>query len=144
MEPLSYIPCILAARCGALDLLTYAHEQGCGLRHVCTYAARHGHLECLKYAHEHGGKWGMLTCCDAARGGHWDCLRYAYERGCPYPVELRPTIVQQVLMPKWRNLVKARGICMFWLGETCVSTCAPEGAGRKRDRAAFEAEFVVL
>ena len=37
--------------------------------------------------------------------------------------------------------VRTRGVGMYWLGCATETACAPGGAGRKRDRAAFEAEF---
>jgi hypothetical protein len=45
------------------------------------------------------------------------------------------------LAERWtlvRNMVHARGVCMFWLEQTQVHLCAPGGEGRKRDREAFE------
>jgi len=35
-----------------------------------------------------------------------------------------------------------RKISFYWLGLAMKTACAPEGEGRKRDREAFEAEWV--
>lgn len=37
-----------------------------------------------------------------------------------------------------RSMVRARGVCMFWLEQTQIRLCAPGGEGRKRDLEAFE------
>jgi len=69
---------------GDVDLLRYAHENGCKWNeHTCASASLHGQLECLKYAHEHGCRWNKQTCYCASINGHLKCLRYAHENGCP-------------------------------------------------------------
>ena len=40
-----------------------------------------------------------------------------------------------------KNLVDARRVALYWQGQTQLSLCAPEGAGRAADAAAFQAEF---
>jgi hypothetical protein len=56
---------------------------------------------------------------------------------------MRKEIVKLVLLPKWREAVKARGILFYWMGKTQESSCAEGGGGRKRDRSEFEREFGV-
>ena len=50
-------------------------------------------------------------------------------------------IVKLVLLPKWREVVKARGILFYWMEKAQESSCAEGGEGRKRDRSEFEREF---
>ena len=77
--------CEQMARKGNLELLKYAHENGCPWdKDTCSEAAYHGHLECLKYAHENGCPWDESTCSAAAEKGHLECLKYAHENGCPW------------------------------------------------------------
>ena len=70
---------------GHLDCLRYVHKNGCPWNDVTTYvAAANGHLDCLRYAHENGCPWDGATTCAAAANGHLDCLRYVHENGCPW------------------------------------------------------------
>ena len=70
---------------GHLEVLQYAHENGCPwYKDTCSEAAEGGHLEVLKYAHENGCPWDKETCSKAARGGHLEVLKYAHENGCPW------------------------------------------------------------
>ena len=79
--------CEQMARKGNLELLKYAHENGCPWdRSTCSSAAQNGHLECLKYLHENGCPWDDWTCSSAAFNGHLECLKYAHEIGCPWGV----------------------------------------------------------
>jgi hypothetical protein len=64
-----------------------------------------------------------------------------HECGCPYKADLRSTIVRKVLLPKWREAVRARGILFYWHEQAGRASHAPGGVGRKRDREAFEADF---
>ena len=65
---------------GHLEILKYAHENGCKWNeYTCMYAAKYGHLECLKYLHENNCPWDKDTCKYAAENGHLDCLKYASE-----------------------------------------------------------------
>jgi len=51
---------------------------------------------------------------------------------------------RRLVLLRWklvRRAVRARGIGFFWLGEAVRSACAPDGSGRRADRAAFQAEF---
>jgi len=125
-----------------LAALRYAHEHGVPWdEYTCADAARNGHLECLKYAHEHGCPWTEITCSWAAYADQLECLQYAHEHGCPYPSRLLFVIVRTILLPKWRAHVRACRIALYWNKQAGRTACAPEGAARKRDRAAFESEF---
>ena len=74
-----------AARCGQMESLKFAHENGCPWHvRVCRYAAGAGHLECLKFARENGCPWDATTCATAAFWGRMECLKYAHENGCPW------------------------------------------------------------
>ena len=56
---------------GKVDLLRYAHENGCPWnKDTCSEASIYGHLECLKYAHENGCPWDRWTCTNTSRCGH--------------------------------------------------------------------------
>jgi hypothetical protein len=80
-----YFICNKASEKRYLNLLKYAHENGCPWdKYTCYSAAFNGHLECLKYAHENGCPWDKYTCSFAAQKGHLDCLKYAHENGCPW------------------------------------------------------------
>ena len=75
----------MAAEGGHLNVLKYAHENGCPWNeYTCEAAAEGGHLDVLKYAHENGCRWGQGVCTAAARAGHLDVLKYARENGCPW------------------------------------------------------------
>jgi len=135
--------CDWAAEFGHLENLKEAHERGCSWDEVtCSIAAQSGQLACLKYMHENGCPWDEHTCSLAAMNKHFDCLQYAYEHGCRYPAELRPQVARTILLPKWRAHVHTRRIAFYWYEQAVRTACAPEGPARKRDRAAFEAEFV--
>jgi len=68
---------------GSVNLLIYAHENGCKWStSLSLTAANYGHLECLKYTHEKGCEWNSLICYNAAENGHIECLKYAHENGC--------------------------------------------------------------
>ena len=47
-------------------------------------AARGGHLEVLQWAHENGCPWNEWTCTEAAKGGHLEVLQWAHQNGCPW------------------------------------------------------------
>ena len=72
--------CRSAAGGGHLEVLQYAHENGCRgtlgeytCENGCPYAAEGGHLEVLKYAHENGCPLGEYTCRYAAGEATWRC-----------------------------------------------------------------------
>lgn len=49
------------------------------------YFASHGFLNLMKYAHENGCDWGNENACnESAAGGHLECLKYAHENGCEW------------------------------------------------------------
>ncbi len=77
--------CSIAAINGYLDILQWAHKNGCYWdAKTCSSAARYGYLECLQYAHENGCEWDAKTCSEAASGGHLECLKYARLNGCEW------------------------------------------------------------
>jgi hypothetical protein len=86
--------CEIAARIGHLELLIFAHENGCPWeyyyyrllidRSICEISAKNGHLDCLKYLHKNSCPWDKWTCAHAAFKGHLECLKYAHEQGCPW------------------------------------------------------------
>ncbi len=49
---------------------------------TCHEAAKNGHLDILKYAHENGCAWNLDTTTSAAVNGHLECFQYAIEQGC--------------------------------------------------------------
>ena len=66
-----------AAEHGYLQLLKYAHDNGCKWDEwTCAYAAEGGHLHVLIYAHDNGCRWNTLTREYAARGGHPHVLEW--------------------------------------------------------------------
>ncbi|AGO82605.1 Ankyrin repeat domain containing protein [Pandoravirus dulcis] len=82
--PWHYGVCTAAETYGRIDCLRYAHGAGCYWRGECDEAAENGHTDVLRYAKENGlGDDGELACRLAAAGGHVDTLRYACENGWP-------------------------------------------------------------
>ena len=68
-----------------MDVLKYAHENGCPWDEgTCEWAAMGGHLDVLKYLHDNGCPWDEDTCLMAAEGGHLHVLQWARENGCPW------------------------------------------------------------
>ena len=68
-----------ATGCGNLEILRYAHENGCPWdAQTCSHAADGGHLQVLQYAHDYGCPWGAETCKRAAAKGHLQVLQYAH------------------------------------------------------------------
>ena len=98
-----------AARCGQMESLKFAHENGCPWHvRVCREAAGAGHLECLKFARENGCPWDDTTCSTAAFWGHLECLKYAHENGCPIDVaELRRYYCDPPRPHRWNRNVRA-------------------------------------
>ena len=98
-----------AARCGQMESLKFAHENGCPWHvRVCREAAGAGHLECLKFARENGCPWDATTCATAAFWGHLECLKYAHENGCPIDVaELRRYYCDPPRPHRWNRDVRA-------------------------------------
>ena len=98
-----------AARCGQMESLKFAHENGCPWHvRVCREAAGAGHLECLKFARENGCPWDATTCATAAFWGHLECLKYAHENGCPIDVaELRRYYCDPPRPHRWNRNVRA-------------------------------------
>ena len=76
--------CTEAARKGHLEVLRWAHQNGCPWDgRTCARAAEGGHLEVLQWAHENGCPWDSCTCTNAASKGHLEVLQWAYLNGCP-------------------------------------------------------------
>ena len=72
-----------AAYAGHLELLKWAHKNGCHCNSsTCAYAAKNGHLEILKWAHENGCSWDSMTCAYAAFNGHLEVLKWVRNNGC--------------------------------------------------------------
>ena len=77
--------CNTAAAAGNLELLEYAHQNGCPWdASTCANAAFYGQKEALKYCHENGCPWDAYTCSAAASTGRLDILKYARKHGCPW------------------------------------------------------------
>ena len=137
--PWDYMTTMMAAELGRLECLKYAHVNGCPWReNTCSEAARNGHLECLKYAHVNKCPWDYRTCMHAAKYGHLKCLKYAYENGCPYEPKLKSTIVQKILIPKWRDVVKRLWIVNYWMSHKDHVKYAPGGSGFVEAKTSFE------
>ncbi|AVK76689.1 Ankyrin repeat domain containing protein [Pandoravirus macleodensis] len=79
--PWHYGVCSAAEAYGQVDCLRYAHGAGCYWRGECDEAAGNGHTDVLRYAKEKGLGRGEFACHYAAAGGHVDTLRYACENG---------------------------------------------------------------
>jgi hypothetical protein len=73
--------CFYAAKCGYLEVLKWARNNGCPWNEsTCCFAASNGQLEVLKWARNNGNPcpWGSSICANAALGGHLGTLkRYA-------------------------------------------------------------------
>jgi hypothetical protein len=131
---------------GDMETVALLCHHGCPMdEDTCKTAAEVGNVTCLQLLHEHDCPWDETTF-DAAvvssdKYDNPECLRYAHAHGCPYRPEHRAAIARHVLLPKWRDLVQARGIVFYWLERTSRTTCADGGAGRKRDLEAFETDM---
>ena len=82
-----YIPgaCEVAAGGGHLEVLQWAHANGCPWdSETCSEAARGGHLEVLQWARANGCPWDPETCSLAAQGGHLEVLQWVRANGCPW------------------------------------------------------------
>jgi hypothetical protein len=90
------------------------------------------------YAHVNGCPWDKETCMGAANNDHIKCLKYAYENGCPYEPKLKSTIVQKILILKWRDSVKSRPIVYYWMECSAQTSCAENGRARIEDKKSFE------
>ena len=131
-----------AAETGCLESLAYAHEHGCPISpRTCALAAQRGSLACLVYAYEHGCPLSVHVCNYAWACNHPACFEYAHRHGCPYDPCARSFYVRRVLLPKWRGMVRARGIFYYWYDRAGRAACAEGGEGRKRDREAYELEL---
>ena len=118
-------------------------------------ASIHGQLDVLVYLHTEGCPWDetayprpALVKWDPRPTATWACVRYLLAHGCPCAPELRAellkNLVRQVLLPTWRSrvrwMIKVRPYAWHCFHELQRITCAPNGAGRKRDRKEWETD----
>lgn len=81
---------------------------------VCSVAAGRGHMNLLRYAHENGCPWDSSTTTAAAYSGHSECFLYAYEHGCA--VDLSKCFMELVLedmIDAARRVHKDHGAAFF-------------------------------
>lgn len=71
----------------------------------------------------------------------FDHLEFHYDIGLTYSPKYRRIVVQTVLLPKWRRMVRMRSIAVFWQDAAGRSAHAVGGSGRKRDYEAYATEF---
>ena len=147
-----------AAGCGALSCLAYLHEQGypwsartyaMASGYDSFYPMREGYPDVVRYLHEHGCPMSEESLVGLARderapSSQLECVRFMLAQGCPAEQRARLVrlVVRRLLLPRWRWMVKVRPYALHWLEEHEKAQCAPDGAGKKRDRDAFEADFV--
>lgn len=144
----------------ALDVLKYARENLFPWDvNICSRAAENGHLEILQWAHENGCRWngsmkaranGCLwdeqTCSFAAYGGQLEIRKWARENGCPWndstdqsaAMNWNGTILIGLLHMGFPGMLalalglQDMGIESFcdggcpWDENTCSSACTPE------------------
>jgi hypothetical protein len=85
--------CFSAAHGGHLEVLQWAHANGCPWNDcplnmgTCAGAALGGHLEVLQWAHANGCPWNEETCSWAAWGGHFEVLQWARANGAPWDAD---------------------------------------------------------
>jgi hypothetical protein len=79
----------MAARGGHLEVLQWAHANGCPWNEMtCAAAARGGHLEMLQWAHAKDCPWDEETCSRAVGGGYLEMLQWALANDCPWDEEI--------------------------------------------------------
>ena len=77
--------CMNASENGHLEVLEWAISQKCPWDEwTCYYAAENNHLNILEWAHSNGCPWDEWTCVSAAENGHLEVLMWAIENGCPW------------------------------------------------------------
>lgn len=73
---------------------------------------------------------------------HLPSLRRLWDLGCPYQDRgSLQTIARHVLWQRLRDHVRVRPYALHWQECTAISQCADGGAGRRRDREAFEEDM---
>ncbi|KAG5191947.1 hypothetical protein JKP88DRAFT_274937 [Tribonema minus] len=73
--------CSAAAEAGDLEVLQWAHANGCPWdQETCSGAASEGHLEILQWARANGCPWDKVTCSRAQEGGNQEVLDWAPNR----------------------------------------------------------------
>ena len=77
--------CSAAALGGHLEVLQWAHANGCPWNEeTCSWAAWGGHFEVLQWARANGAPWDADTCYWAAGGEHLEMLQWLRANGCPW------------------------------------------------------------
>lgn len=75
--------CNRAAEYGKLEILEWAHKNGCQWNEMtCAYAAYGGNIDILKWLRMNDCPWNEITCAKAALGGNFDILKWARKNGC--------------------------------------------------------------
>ena len=108
--------------------------------HLTARAARGDELACLRFLYACGCACNAFTMRAAVEKRHFACVAYLHSIGCPYFAGDIAAIARYVLLPLWRDHVRARAIALYWAEAAGRTSYAPDGPGRKRDRAAFEAD----
>lgn len=78
----------MAAVSGSLDILQWAHRDGCPCTAMTAWhAAQGGHVEALMWLRENRCEWDEEVCSRAAEYGHLHVLQYAVANDCPWDPE---------------------------------------------------------
>ena len=76
--------CEAAAKCGHLEVLQWAHANGCLWDwHTCANATGGGHLEVLQWLRANGCPWDKYTVICARDRDHVELVNWAIAKGCP-------------------------------------------------------------
>lgn len=136
----------LAIQQGDLELVKYLHSIGVPWgRLVTARAALYGKLDILKFADDNGCAWDNRACEMAADSDEFHIVKYVIEQGRFWDrgdPRLRAFARLAVYWPRIRDFSRKRHAEMVALGISEQAACAAGGAGRKRDRLAFEEDFV--
>ncbi len=68
---------------------------------TCAYAAQGGQLEVLKWAHENGCYWNSQICAYAAHGGHLELLKWARANGCEWEADRCMIVARDEATKQW-------------------------------------------
>ena len=113
--------CEYAAKEGQLEVLQWAHANGCPWNEMtCAFAAGKGKLEAIQWLHANGCPWAESTCQWAADGGHLEVLQWLRTNGCPWNEETcsNAAFCGQLGVLQWAH---ANGCPWDW--QHCVSRC---------------------
>ena len=102
-----------------------------GTRGTCAVAAQKGHLEVLQWAHTNGCPWDKETCRLAAMGGHLEVLLWLRANDCPWNKQqcmLFATEGQHLDVMAWLRRCDAHAIVAR------RDTRSSHGETRKRER----------